>query len=907
MPVVFLPSGLRGLAERRLIGSITSVGVVIPVYQGADTLPGLLEALFAQDFEGSMDVLAIDSGSKDGSLGVLAARPVRVRRIPKASFDHGDTRNLGASQTTGEIIVFLTQDAEPASPDWLRTLVAHFEDPDVAGAYCRNQARPGARPLTLRDHTGDPGYDLEGRTQRLEPGQVLAEMEPTARRILCNFNNVASALRRTDWERLPFPPGAFGEDVRWAQGALAAGRSVVYAADAPVLHSHEWRPLDEWSRTRIDGWFNAVHMDRLCIPSALHLGHAVVQNIGRDMAWLAGSRSRGIRLGTRLEEAMRSPLKQMLRMGGLWWGGREARRERPALLPESGSLKVLYCVHGFPPDTWAGTEVVTLGLARMLRERGHEVAVCHRVPGEPGSTGRVTRGSFEGVPVFRISNPLEHRSIEESWDDPRLADSFGRVLAEFRPDVLHFEHMLHMGVGWVEQAAEAGCATAVTLHDFWTICPRVQLVRGDGERCGGAKGLGCLPCVKDKAAWQTTGLAWMERLAGPLGRWWARRDVTRGRTASDAASLMRRGGTMRRALEAADLVTAPSATVARRVEEGLGLAVGAVRVSDNGTVMDPRGGVEPRPGRGVLRASMLGSVVPYKGVHVAVAAMKALAGNVALTVYGDFDPDGDPYHAELEAAAEGLPVRFAGRFDHDGLGEVLAETDVVLVPSTWLENAPVTIHEAHRAGIPVVASDLGGMAEYVRDRRDGRTFPAGDAAALARILAELADGALAGLSEFPDLPTASEDALLWETRYRALAAARPPRAGGGVESRRGADFTRSDGQVELQGDGMVLLRPDAAAGVVYAFAGAEGPLVLEVDLVGLPGEPQVEIGGEVWWRGERVGELPVRSGGEEGGRWTVTVELEKGGGGEVVLSNQGPERAVFLRAAAVRVRRKNSS
>ena len=102
---------------------------------------------------------------------------------------------------------------------------------------------------------------------------------------------------------------------------------------------------------------------------------------------------------------------------------------------------------------------------------------------------------------------------------------------------------------------------------------------------------------------------------------------------------------------------------------------------------------------------------------------------------------------------------------------VYAEIDVLLVPSLWWENSPVTIHEAFLTGTPVVASGIGGMAEYVRDGIDGLHFAVGDdldlAAKLRRFLdepclaAELARGA-------PAVKTIEQDAAATEARYRAL-------------------------------------------------------------------------------------------------------------------------------------------
>jgi GT2 family glycosyltransferase len=104
--------------------------------------------------------------------------------------------------------------------------------------------------------------------------------------------------------------------------------------------------------------------------------------------------------------------------------------------------------------------------------------------------------------------------------------------------------------------------------------------------------------------------------------------------------------------------------------------------------------------------------------------------------------------------------------------------DLLVVPSVWIENAPFIIREAFAAGAPVVASDLGGMSEMVRDGENGRLFPAGDAAALAKIFKELADrpGDLARLRAGITPPMSiADDASYCRAHYVALAPAAPVR------------------------------------------------------------------------------------------------------------------------------------
>jgi glycosyltransferase involved in cell wall biosynthesis len=93
------------------------------------------------------------------------------------------------------------------------------------------------------------------------------------------------------------------------------------------------------------------------------------------------------------------------------------------------------------------------------------------------------------------------------------------------------------------------------------------------------------------------------------------------------------------------------------------------------------------------------------------------------------------YVAALQQRAAGDPrIRFAGAFAGERLDEVLAGLDLLVVPSIWYENTPFVVLEAFAAGVPVVASELGGLTELVQPGRQGWLFPAGDARALAELL-----------------------------------------------------------------------------------------------------------------------------------------------------------------------------
>ena len=206
----------------------------------------------------------------------------------------------------------------------------------------------------------------------------------------------------------------------------------------------------------------------------------------------------------------------------------------------------------------------------------------------------------------------------------------------------------------------------------------------------------------------------------------------------------------------------------------------------DGTLGRQRNGHRP-PGE-PLRIGYVGTLVWHKGVHVLLGAIRGLpTTGYELKIFGN--PDVFPeYTVQLRAQAAGLPVRFMGSFNRERTGHVYAEIDVLVVPSLWLENSPLVIHEAFMAGIPVVGARIGGIADLVDDGRTGLLYDPSSPTGLEAILRRLIGnperpgerGELAELAEHvrasPPVKSIAEDARDWEDTYEHILRRR---AGGG--------------------------------------------------------------------------------------------------------------------------------
>ena len=232
--------------------------VVIPTLEAGERFLQVLERLASQELQEPFELLVIDSESRDGTPERAAEMGARVETVPRASFQHGRTRNLAIERTSGSRIALLTQDALPCSNDTLAQLFSALDDPRIDGAWARQVPRPDCDPILVERLRHWAGSRTEGTVSTLAPGDpesaraIWERSTPAERYSACAFDDVASCLRRSSWERIPLPERSFGEDVAWAREILLAGGSIAYHPAACVEHSH---------RVQIGAEFRRIYAD----------------------------------------------------------------------------------------------------------------------------------------------------------------------------------------------------------------------------------------------------------------------------------------------------------------------------------------------------------------------------------------------------------------------------------------------------------------------------------------------------------------------------------------------------------------------------------------------------------------------------------------------------------------------
>lgn len=222
------------------------LSIVIPTRNGLPWLRESIPVFLRQDWEGTFEILLVDSGSTDGTLEWVARYPqVRCVEVDGKAFRHGKTRNEALAWATGNLLLFTVQDACPPDSGWLRGMVEQLESAG-ADALCGGQAVP--RRWDMNPWEWHLDSDLRRPTEVFQ-GSSFADWTLVDQIRASKWDNVNALYRRKVLEGIPFPDVLFGEDVGWAHRALQKGKTVAHAFQYPLWHYHHQNRQFIWDRT----------------------------------------------------------------------------------------------------------------------------------------------------------------------------------------------------------------------------------------------------------------------------------------------------------------------------------------------------------------------------------------------------------------------------------------------------------------------------------------------------------------------------------------------------------------------------------------------------------------------------------------------------------------------------------
>jgi glycosyltransferase involved in cell wall biosynthesis len=320
-----------------------------------------------------------------------------------------------------------------------------------------------------------------------------------------------------------------------------------------------------------------------------------------------------------------------------------------------------------------GEDQVFAAEADLLESRGHRVVRYEE------DNSRITERNAAAAAIDAVWSSKSARALTD-------------LVRSHKPDVVHFHNTFPLISPSAYYAVRRdGVAVVQTLHNFRLLCPGVTLFR---------EGAVCEECIEQRS------------LRPAMAHKCYRGSLPATAAVATMLTIHRAAGTWRRKV---DLYIAPSEFARRKFIEG-GLPARRIAVKSNFVSPDPG------MGAGGSYALFVGRLSAEKGVSVMASAWRELA-DIPLVVAGD---------GPLAATAWPPGVSWIGSQPRERIRTLMQNARVLIVPSVCYETGPLTVLEAFASGLPVIASDLGSMAERVAAERTGLLFEPGSATDLAR-------------------------------------------------------------------------------------------------------------------------------------------------------------------------------
>ena len=397
-------------------------------------------------------------------------------------------------------------------------------------------------------------------------------------------------------------------------------------------------------------------------------------------------------------------------------------------------MRIVLSPHRFLPRFIGGVEIYTLRLAHAFQQMGHDV---HILTGEPtprkNMAVEVQEDVYEGIPVTRLTYDYLRRSVANraSYSDSLVTAQIKAILRKIEPDVIHATSFSLLMAGTIEAASYLDLPLVYTATDFVLTCRRGTYLRRDNQICSEKEEVAlCTACMGP----QTQLEVWLDRIWRLSPESLARQllpsvESIIGKKADfvhAASSIAYRLDHLSGWPQKIERIIAPS-TYMRDMLVLNGFPKEKIQFSPYGVVM-PETNFKKIPSS-KLRFGFIGRVTSIKGVHLLLEAFELLPNQekAQLTIWGSAETKSEKYMHLLEQQATHLPnVQFAGSIDNAQISQFYRQLDILVIPSTWPENSPITILEAQAHGIPVIASDVEGIADLVQHEVNGLIFASQD-------------------------------------------------------------------------------------------------------------------------------------------------------------------------------------
>jgi glycosyltransferase involved in cell wall biosynthesis len=393
-------------------------------------------------------------------------------------------------------------------------------------------------------------------------------------------------------------------------------------------------------------------------------------------------------------------------------------------------MKILIVSSGLRPHHFGGLPSHVEDLLRGLAARGIDVAYLNT----GARTGRIGTHLSE-----RASHPWRTWILESRWGhtaywngtvdpadqfapDAAFSDAVGKVAHEFRPDIVHFHEFTSFPIAAATIFRDAGASTVFSAHDFFALCPTTKLLRRDGTVCDRSTAeLDCDMCSKHARPNRQLQIesAWDRRLSFSIPARNVMRRLIRSTEGIVRARLRRQAYQSRRSeftnhLARFDAVLMTSVDQMRRFGKyGAGSThlrlLPLSRTSIASTPHPVRTGTVNPDKTTFLALNIVNAAKGLALLEKAFASVASTNPDAVLHLYGPEGPNSPG-------------IRRMGKYLDSDLDCIAETADFGILPSIWPEAYGYVGPEMLSRGLPVLASNIGAMPDYVVDESNGLLF-----------------------------------------------------------------------------------------------------------------------------------------------------------------------------------------
>jgi glycosyltransferase involved in cell wall biosynthesis len=374
-------------------------------------------------------------------------------------------------------------------------------------------------------------------------------------------------------------------------------------------------------------------------------------------------------------------------------------------------MKILKIIHGYPPLYNAGSEVYSQLLCHGLTAAQHEVHVLSREE-NPFAADFKLRHTVDAqnpaIQLHLVNIPSE--KFRYRYTHPVFDPDFIMLLHHIKPDIVHVGHLNHLSLSLVQHITAQHIPIVYTLHDYWLMCPRGQFIQRNAPNLWAlCDGQNDTKCATQCYAGYFSGVATEDAMDTEHWTGWIHRRMVH----------------IQDMVNQVHCFIAPSQYLYQRYLKEFHLPEKKMVYLDYGFDLN-RLKFRTRTPKEPFTFGYIGTHIPSKGIQDLISAMARLKGHCQLRIWGR--PQAQNTEG-LRALISHLPTEIQDRIEWRSeyrndqiVSDVFNHVDCIVVPSIWVENSPLVIHEALQVRIPVITANVGGMAEYVQHEKNGLLF-----------------------------------------------------------------------------------------------------------------------------------------------------------------------------------------